>query len=477
MTEATVADRLGSLTVERLAERYDLLTPVAVGQGRVLWQAHDQVLDRGVGVLLLERGDPRAERVRAAAQAAAAVEHPHLQQVVDVDDDDGRVFVVTRWSAAHTLADVIVGRTMRADDAAELVAQIADALAASDAVGLHHCVLDPRDVLVAESGAVVTGLGVRAAISETDDGGATLDVRRLGALLYATLTGRWPDGDCAGLPAAPTVDGAPARPRQVRAGVPAVLDDITWRALGFPGDGPALESPADVAKALDAAVEDRSTAREPHEDDDRPGRPSTAVVVGLLAVVAILATGVVLLGLQVWADRTAEPPSPAASSVEPTPTRTSASPTPGTPVSVPIGSVSVFDPQGDETENDDLAPAAVDDDLTTAWTTVTYTTRDLGGLKQGVGLVLELKRRTPVAGVDLELLGRGTDLQVLTTRGDPFDLDGYRLASEVAGAGDRLTLRFAPAVPADAVLIWLTGLPAAGNGYQGGIADVVVRGS
>ena len=471
-----MSDHLGSLIVERLAERYDLLTPVAVGQGRVLWQAHDRVLDRGVGVLLLERDDPRSDRVRAAAQQAAAVEHPHLQQVVDVDVDDGRVFVVTRWSAAHTLADVIVGRTMRSDDAAELVAQIADALAASDTEGLHHCVLDPRDVLVAESGAVVTGLGVRAAISEVDDDdGARQDTRRLGALLYATLTGRWPDGPCAGLPAAPTVDGAPARPRQVRAGVPAVLDDITWRALGFAGDGPALDRPADVAEALSAAVEDRSATREAGEGDGAPGRPSTAVVVGLLAIVGILATGVVLLGWQVWTDRTAAEPTPGATSAEPTPTRSSASPTPGTPVSVPIGRVFVFDPQGDQTENDDQAAAAVDDDLTTSWTTVTYTTRDLGGLKQGVGLVLELKRRTPVAGVDIELLGRGTDLQVLTTRGDPAALESYRLATEVAGAGDRLTLRFAPAVPADAVLIWLTGLPAAGNGYQGGIADVVVR--
>lgn len=465
--------------MERLAERYDLLTPVAVGQGRVLWQAHDDVLDRGVGVLLLERDDPRSDRVRAAAQRAAAVEHPHLQQVVDVDVDDGRVFVVTRWSAAHTLADVIGSRTLRSDDAAELVAQIAEALAAGDAAGLHHRVLDPRDVLVGESGAVVTGLGVRAAISGPDDDdtdGATRDVRRIGAVLYATLTGRWPDGPCAGLPAAPTVDGAPARPRQVRAGVPAALDDITWRALGFAGDGPPLNAPADVAAALTATIKAHASIRTTRDDEVPTGRPSRAVLAGLLAIVAVLGTGVILLGWQVWNDRTGEP-STAQPTESPTLPRSSASPTPGTPEPVSIKSVTVLDPQGDGTENDDQARLAIDKDLTTAWSTVTYTTRDLGGLKQGVGLVLHLKHPTDVAGVDIELLGRGTDLQVLTTVGDPEGLGGYRLAAEVVGAGDRVSWRFAPALRAHAVLIWLTALPAAENGYQGGIADVVVRGS
>ena len=467
--------------MERLAGRYDLHTPVAVGQGRVLWQAHDVVLDRGVGVLLLERDDPRADQVRTAAQRAAAVEHPHLQQVVDVDDDDGRVFVVTRWSTARTLADVITARPMRSDDAAELVAQVADALAAGDAAGLNHYVLDPRDVLVGESGAVVTGLGVRAAINGTgsDDAGAgtTADVRRIGALLYATLTGRWPDGPCAGLPAAPAVGDAPARPRQVRAGVPTVLDDITWRALGFPGDGPALESPAAVAGALTASVSDRPPTRETHDGTSASGRPSRAVVAGLLVIVAVLGSGVLLLGWQVWRNGSTGQSQPSPTAGVPTPVRSSASPTPGTPESVPITSVSVLDPQGDRTENDDQTGAAIDGDLTTAWTTVTYTTRDLGGLKDGVGIVLQLKRPTQVAGVDLELFGRGTDLQVLTTTGDPTSFDDYRLAAEVAGAGDRLTLRFAPAVRADAVLVWLTGLPPAENGYQGGVADVVVRSS
>jgi hypothetical protein len=50
-------------------------------------------------------------------------------------------------------------------------------------------------------------------------------------LLYAALTGHWPGPDSPTLPPAPLADGLPRSPRQVRAGVPAVLDEITSQVL------------------------------------------------------------------------------------------------------------------------------------------------------------------------------------------------------------------------------------------------------
>ena len=465
--------------MERLAERYDLHTPVAVGHGRTLWQGHDIVLDRAVGVLLLDPDHPRASAVRAAAQRAAQVEHRHLQRIVDVDvDERGRVFVVTRWSSAPTLADTLASSTLAPADAAVVVSEVADGIAAADAAGVHHLLLDPRDVLVGEGGTTVTGLGLRAAISPTtppDDDGSLTDARRIGALLYAALTGRWPGGTCAGLPAAPEVAGRPARPRQVRAGVPPSLDAVTWRALGYRVDD---ADSLDDAAAISDALQDWRASAGTRPDDSRPatGIPRAAWF-GLLAVACLLAVGVTLLGWTVWHDRRGDATGSTSAGATPTPTRSSVSPTPGTPEPVRIARAVAFDPEGDGQENDPSAVTAVDGDLTTAWTTLTYATRELGGLKDGVGLQLQLRRTTDVVGVDLELVGRGTDLQVLTARGTPDQVSGYRLAAEVLGAGDRLTLRFSPAKTADTVLIWLTGLPATADGYQGGVADVVIRGS
>lgn len=456
--------------MERLANRYDLHTVMATGHGRTLWQGHDIVLDRTVGVLVLERGHPRAGAVRDAARRASRVEHRHLQRIVDVDEDDGRVFVVTSWSSAHPLADTLAVAPLPAAEANTLVADVAAGLAAADAQGVHHLVLDPRDVLVGDGGTTVTGLAVRAAISPPPvDEGALSDARRIGAVLYAALTGRWPGGACAGLPPAPLVGGRPARPRQVRAGIPSSLDDIACRALGYPVDGASsLDHPRDIAAALEAV----RTQPPRNEVETASGIPRGAWF-GVLAVACVLAVGVALLGWTVWQDR--RPGSPPVVTPPPSGVSSTSPATPGTPQPVRIASAVPFDPQGDGQENNDTANLAIDASPTTAWTTLTYTTRNLGGLKSGVGLRLGLAHEAKVAGVDLQLVGKGSDLQVLTATGDPTQLSDYHLATEVLGVGDVLTVRFPPRV-ATSVLIWFTGLPPTTSGYQGGIANVVVRG-
>jgi hypothetical protein len=54
-----------------------------------------------------------------------------------------------------------------------------------------------------------------------------------------------------------------------------------------------------------------------------------------------------------------------------------------------IVSAIAYDPDGDGIENDALAALAIDGDASTAWTTVCYSSRFLGG-KGGVGLVVTL---------------------------------------------------------------------------------------
>jgi hypothetical protein len=102
----------------------------------------------------------------------------------------------------------------------------------------------------------ITGLGIDAALTgaSSDDPGLA-DTHRLGMLLYATLTGHWPGPDCPTLPPAPVQDGLPCSPRQVRAGVPAVLDEITTQALMLDGrDGNALTTPDQLSAALVEAI-------------------------------------------------------------------------------------------------------------------------------------------------------------------------------------------------------------------------------
>ncbi|MCZ3387978.1 MAG: hypothetical protein LH645_02385 [Actinomycetia bacterium] len=474
------------MSMERLAGRYDLDTEVARGRGRTLWRGRDIVLDRPVGVLLLDAGHPHNDAVRRAAQLASAVEHPGLLRVIDTAEDDGRVFVVTRWLAGSPLSEQLALAPLDADEARYVIAAVADALAAAAAEGVHHLVLDPRDVLLTDHGVVVVGIGVRAALEgvPVEDDAEQVDAWRIGALLYAALTAKWPGYSCAGLPGAPVVGGRVARPRQVRAGVPSDLDEVAWRAL-HPDVPEPLDSPAAIAAALQTVAQPESTGP--------PPEPTSGAVwrwLGLLLVLTLFSLGAVLVAWQFWENsaRPEEPSgTPVASSAAATasPTTTSGSGAESGPI--PIRRATAFDPAGDNTENDAETALAIDGDLATEWTTVSYASRNLGGLKPGVGLELSLGKEQSVSGVELRLVGRGSDMQVWAARPttdpkgpppatpDPADpLAGYRKLASVRGASDLVSLRFAPPVTTDRVLIWFTALPPSSDGYRGGVVEASV---
>jgi hypothetical protein len=86
----------------------------------------------------------------------------------------------------------------------------------------------------------------------TDEDPMVADTRALARMLYALLTGFWPGKEATALPPAPRHKGRVCTPRQVRAGVPAMLDAITYRALlGQAPDAPTRPlAPAGLAMAL-----------------------------------------------------------------------------------------------------------------------------------------------------------------------------------------------------------------------------------
>ena len=127
-------------------------------------------------------------------------------------------------------------------------------------------------------------------------------------------------------------------------------------------------------------------------------------------------------------------------------------------------------------ENSDLVPLALDGNTATSWNTSSYNQQlGPGGLKTGVGLVLDLGRTRGVRQVDIATLGGPTSLAVYITGQAPAGVADLTPVGTATGSGT-LTVELDEAVSGRYVTVWLTALPQLDGTFRGTIADVVVAG-
>jgi serine/threonine protein kinase len=311
-----------------------------------LWVGEDTALKRAVAVRVLDAADPRTTLVLEAARAAAALDDARCVRVLDVTSpaDSGAsadaACIVRAWVDGTTLGDLLVEAPLDPAEAADLVADIAEAIAVAHEAGLRHGLLDPQHVVLTPGGDVaVLDLGIaealHAPLSDADSeneadpasrpqADALTDVRALGGLLYACLTGRWPGSTPSVLDPAATIGGpqgstVPLPPRRARAGVPGALDVLCRRALGESvGHEEPFEDARSVAVALrrwldraGASTSDLAERRaatgagEPRSTAAAAGSKVARWIVGL--IVAVLVAGVAFIGVQVLDDAFGEP--------------------------------------------------------------------------------------------------------------------------------------------------------------------------
>lgn len=273
--------------------RYRLEVLLSEHGGARFWRATDTVLARSVAVHVVASTDPRAATVLDAARTSARVTDPHFLRVLDCDDVDGITWVINEWGEGTSLDVMLAQGPLPPLRAAWLTREVAEAIAAAHAQGLHHGRLNPEAVLVTDSGAVkIIGFIVNAAFERTAPATAgapygvisdrEADVIDLAGILYAALTLRWPGVAPSALAPAPREGLRPLRPRQVRAGIPRTLDAICDRVLNKEASQHVLpvETAHDIAAALSDYVGDPAAAAPvdvPSMHDD-PEAPVTEVV-------------------------------------------------------------------------------------------------------------------------------------------------------------------------------------------------------
>jgi serine/threonine protein kinase len=121
----------------------------------IVYLAREVRLDRDVALKVIRTELAADERFRARfreeSRTAASIEHPRVVTVFGAGERDGLLFVSMRYVPGRDLGRLISARgALPADDAASLVAEVADGLDAVHAAGLVHRDVKPANMLVGE---------------------------------------------------------------------------------------------------------------------------------------------------------------------------------------------------------------------------------------------------------------------------------------------------------------------------------------
>jgi len=437
--------------------------------------------------LIRQRGalDP-AEAASIASQVARGLELAHRSGVVHRDIKSHNVLVTE--SGVAKLTDFGIARLL-------------DGM--QDGLTRTGTVLGTSDYLAPEQ---ARGLGV--------DG--RTDVYALGIVLYESLTGElpFPADTPMGVALRQVRDPMPD-PREARPEVPAYLASIVMRACEKDPDA-RFASALDMADALidvpagataampvipaEVAAADADTGR--LAPARQPDEAATGVLAPVAAVAAqgsqgsgeapvVIATAqrrrrwpAVVAGVLVLGAGAAAAVVVTTGGIEAVPPGGSGGSSAGTGGGgavmtgmqpLQLASVTDADPGGEGREMPGEVPLAYDGNEATSWRTERYATPDFGGLKDGVGLTLNLD--SPAVARRLVVTTKGTGGAFEVIAGEPGP------EARVVGRGtfrdgaQQVALDDGPA--SGTYTFWITDLPpnAQGSGYRAYVSEIGLEGT
>jgi serine/threonine protein kinase/tetratricopeptide (TPR) repeat protein len=135
-----------------MLSHYLLVEKLGEGGMGVVWKAVDTKLNREVAIKILPAdlaADPeRRLRFQREAQAAAALNHPNIAVIHEVDEEDGTDFIVMEFLEGKTLRQEIGRIPLPVKEWLKLVLPIAEGVAHAHKNGIVHRDLKPDNVMI-----------------------------------------------------------------------------------------------------------------------------------------------------------------------------------------------------------------------------------------------------------------------------------------------------------------------------------------
>jgi serine/threonine protein kinase/tetratricopeptide (TPR) repeat protein len=138
--------------------RYEIRSKIGEGGMGEVYLAEDTKLDRKVALKILPAEvashRDRMERFVREAKAAAALNHPNIAHIYEIDEADGVHFIAMELVEGETLDGSINGKPLQLKEALAIATQIAEGLSEAHGHGIIHRDIKPGNIIIAARGPV-----------------------------------------------------------------------------------------------------------------------------------------------------------------------------------------------------------------------------------------------------------------------------------------------------------------------------------